>query len=90
MEEQAVSHLHAAILHQGGKIAEAAAMYEALLERHPQDAELLALFGMTQFQLGREEEAQNAWRRSLAVQAPAPVFWVTVLQLVRSLLALMT
>ena len=73
MEEQAVSHLHAAILHQGGKIAEAAAMYEALLERHPQDAELLALFGMTQFQLGREEEAQNAWRRSLAVQAPVPV-----------------
>jgi thioredoxin-like negative regulator of GroEL/glutathione synthase/RimK-type ligase-like ATP-grasp enzyme len=73
MEEHAVSHEQAATLHQTGRIAEAAAMYQVLLERHPQDAELLTLFGMTQFQLGREEEAQGIWRRGVALEAPAEV-----------------
>lgn len=72
MEKHAVSHEQAASLHQAGRIAEAAAMYRDLLEQHPQDAELLILFGMAQFQLGREDEARKAWRKSLAVEAPAP------------------
>src|SRR5690349_15951120 len=71
MGEAVMSHEQAARLHQAGKIAEAAAIYEALLQHHPQDAELLTLLGMTQLQLGREEEAQNFWRRSLAIEAPA-------------------
>jgi tetratricopeptide (TPR) repeat protein len=63
----------ASLLHQSGKIAEAAAMYKALLARHPNDAALLGLFAVTQFQLERREEAESAWRRSLAIELPARV-----------------
>src|SRR5687767_3745275 len=63
----------AARLHEGGKTAEAAAMYKAWLAQHPHDAELLGLFAVTQFQLGLREEAESAWHRSLAVEVPAPM-----------------
>src|SRR5262245_45711631 len=73
MEERTVSHEQAAILHQSGKIAEAAAMYRILLEQYPQDVGLLTFFGITQFQLDRAEEAESAWRRSFAIEASADV-----------------
>jgi tetratricopeptide (TPR) repeat protein/glutathione synthase/RimK-type ligase-like ATP-grasp enzyme len=73
MEERTVSHEQAATLHQSGKVAEAAAMYEMLLERYPQDVELLTLFGIAQFQLDRTEEAESAWRRSFEIEASADV-----------------
>lgn len=71
-EKHAVSHEQAASLQRMGRVAEAAAMCRVLLEQHPHDAELLTLFGTTQFQLGREDEARSAWRKSLAAEAPAP------------------
>src|SRR5262245_45491843 len=59
-----------ALLHESGKIAEAAAAYEGLLAQQPHDATLLGLFAVTQFQLGRREEGERAWHRSLATEVP--------------------
>src|ERR1051325_5260591 len=73
MEPQTVSHERAAVLHQTGRIAEAAAMYETLLERNPQDVDLLTLLGMTWFQLDHAEEAESIWRRSFAIETSADV-----------------
>jgi Flp pilus assembly protein TadD/glutathione synthase/RimK-type ligase-like ATP-grasp enzyme len=67
------SHRQALALHQAGKIVEAAAMYRTLLKARPKDGELLGLLGTAQFQLGNEQEALAAWRKSVVSQAPAPV-----------------
>jgi cytochrome c-type biogenesis protein CcmH/NrfG len=72
-EQHVVSHKQAMALHQAGRIAEAADMYMALLAVRPHDAETLGLFGMAQFQLGKDEEAIAAWRKSLLAEAPAQV-----------------
>lgn len=73
MEGQAASLKQAMALHKAGKIAEAAGLYMALLAARPYDADLLGLLGMAQFQLGREEEALAAWRKSVSGEAPAKV-----------------
>lgn len=71
VETEGPTPSQAALLHKAGKVAEAITMCEALLERRPQDVELLTLLGMSQLKLGRVEEAHNTWRRCLAVAAPA-------------------
>ncbi len=81
------SHGQAVALHQAGKVADAAGMYEALLEARPDDAELWGLLGLAQFQLGREDRAIAAWRKSAAEEAPAQVRLRTLANILNALKA---
>ncbi len=84
MEGHAANFKQAVTLHQAGKIAEAAALYVALLSARPLDAELLALLGMAQFQLGKEEEALAAWRKAVSGEAPAQVRLRTIANIINT------
>ncbi|MGE0004544.1 MAG: hypothetical protein AB7S92_03025 [Parvibaculaceae bacterium] len=72
-EGYAARHRRAVALHQAGEIAEALALYTALLEAQPADPEILGLLALAQLQLGREQDAVAAWRKSMSVESPAPI-----------------
>jgi tetratricopeptide (TPR) repeat protein len=70
--DDAASRQRAVALHQDGKIAEAAAMYESLLEAQPTDAGIMGLLAVAQLQLGNESEALATWQKALSIDAEAP------------------
>lgn len=59
--------------HQGGKFAEAAAMYEALLRTDTADADLWWLLSIAQLRLGRSDEALATWRKCLSIEKAVPL-----------------
>jgi tetratricopeptide (TPR) repeat protein len=60
-------------LHKSGNFAEAARLYEILLEDDPTNADILGLMGMVQYQLGNQETAKAIWLRSLSQNAASPI-----------------
>jgi Flp pilus assembly protein TadD len=54
-------------LHQAGDLVRAMAMYRAVLEEDPKQADALHLLGGAEWQLGNLEEAENLMRRAIAV-----------------------
>ncbi|MGE0007398.1 MAG: hypothetical protein AB7S92_17635 [Parvibaculaceae bacterium] len=62
----------AVALHRGGKIAEAAALYEVLLESDPSDADLWGFLSIAQLRLERTCDALASWRKCLSFGVAAP------------------
>lgn len=60
-------------LHKSGGIAAAARIYAALLAEDPDNADILGLMGLAQYQLGKRDGAKQTWLKSLSQQAEAPV-----------------
>jgi len=58
---------HAAGLHRDGRIEQAMAAYEAVLEREPRHADALQYLGVAKMQCGRGDEAIELLQRSIAV-----------------------
>lgn len=72
-EGYAARHKRAVAVHQAGQVAEALALYNALLETQPVDPEIPGLVALAQMQLGHEQDALATWRKSLQMEMPAPV-----------------
>jgi tetratricopeptide (TPR) repeat protein len=66
--QQAVAH------HQAGRLAEAEAIYRAVLQVEPWHAHALHLLGVIAHQAGRHQEALDLIGRALAAGGPHPVF----------------
>lgn len=64
--------------HQAGDLAAACAMYEALLERAPDDAELLMLCGTAYAQRGQLDEGEALLQRAAILAPRAPQVWNNV------------
>src|SRR5262245_7907008 len=60
-------------LHRQGKLEEAEAIYRAVLTAMPADFDALHLWGIAEYQLGRNEEAIVLFDRAIAV-GPNDVF----------------
>ena len=67
MRERAVA------LHRSGKIAEAAALYETLLDVDRANADLWGLLSIAQLHLGRPGDALKSWRTCLSVEMAVPL-----------------
>ena len=67
------SRERAVALHQGGKLSEAAEMYEILLRAEPANPDLWGLLSIAQLWLGRDEEALASWRKCLSIEATVPL-----------------
>jgi tetratricopeptide (TPR) repeat protein len=65
-------------LHQQGRLAEAAAAYDAVLALRPDHAEALHLAGMLGLQAGRVEEGLERVRRAIALNPAAPGPWAVL------------
>jgi protein O-GlcNAc transferase len=59
--EQALAH------HQGGRLAEAARVYQKILQRKPRDADAIYSLGIIAHQTGRHEEAIERLERALEI-----------------------
>jgi tetratricopeptide (TPR) repeat protein len=55
-------------LHQAGRYADAARGYQALLDRHPEDADVLHLFGVMHHQCGHSARAAELTGRAIALK----------------------
>lgn len=58
--------------HQAGRIAAAKILYQSILERAPEDADVLYLLGVIAYQEENREQAGDLLRRSLTVQPENP------------------
>lgn len=65
-------------VHQAGRIAEAKAMYERILRRHPNDADTLNFLGMLEFQRGGRERGIGLLERSLKSAPANPHAWINI------------
>lgn len=70
---QSTTRERAVALHQAGKFAEAAAMYETLLRMEPANADLWWLLSIAQLRLDRTEEATASWRKCLSIETAVPL-----------------
>lgn len=62
-------------LHKRGKVAEAQAIYEAILGRTPQDAPALHYLGLAHYQSGRNDVAERCMSRSLEIDPSSANTW---------------
>lgn len=62
----------AMLLHQQGRIPEAAAIYTAILRSHPNQAECLHYLGVAKLQTGQHGEAVELIRKSLQINGAQP------------------
>ncbi|HKI35572.1 MAG TPA: tetratricopeptide repeat protein [Gemmataceae bacterium] len=60
--------------HEAGRLQEAEALYQAVLQEAPQHPHALHLLGVLAHQAGRHQEAREQIRRALAVHGPHPAF----------------
>jgi len=67
------SRERAVALQQGGKLSEAAEIYEILLRAEPANPDLWGLLSIAQLWLGRDEEALASWRKCLSIEATVPL-----------------
>lgn len=70
---QSATQERAIALHQEGKLAEAAAMYETLLRTEAANADLWWLLSIAQLRLDRSQEALASWRKCLSIETAAPL-----------------
>lgn len=63
---------HALALHQAGQLAEAAAIYQSLLEKFPDNPQLLTCRGVVAFQLGEIAESLQWFGKSLEIAPDQP------------------
>jgi hypothetical protein len=62
-------------LHKTGELAKAAALYEAHTQQDKSNSDVIGLFAMCLFQLGRTVKAFEQWRYVLSLSAPVPTQW---------------
>lgn len=60
-------------LHKAGRISEAARSYVAFLVEDPDNADILGLMGLAQYQLGNRNAAKTAWHKSLTLPSAPPI-----------------
>lgn len=70
---QSATQERAIALHQEGRLAEAAAMYETLLRTEAANADLWWLLSIAQLRLDRNQEALANWRKCLSIETAAPL-----------------
>ena len=73
-------------LHRNGFIEEAKAIYESLWRKDQNDADVLGLLGMIEFQQGRPNEAEALWFKTITLDSPPPVYIRNLNNLVATLL----
>jgi tetratricopeptide (TPR) repeat protein len=61
--------------HAAGQLAEAEALYRAILAEAPRHPHALHLMGVLAYQAGRHHEAQTLIEQALAVHGPHPIFY---------------
>jgi tetratricopeptide (TPR) repeat protein len=71
--------------HQAGRHVDAARMYQALLERNPDDAAALHLFGVLHHQCGYFARAIELLRKAVSLQPEAPAFHANLAEAHRAL-----
>jgi tetratricopeptide (TPR) repeat protein len=72
-QDDLISRARAVALHRGGKISEAAEMYEILLRAEPANPDLWGLLSIAQLWLGRDEKALASWRKCLSIETTVPL-----------------
>lgn len=70
--------LQAIATHQGGRIAEAKAIYERILRRRPNDPDALNFLGMLEFQQGNQARGVELLRRSVKRAPGNPHAWLNL------------
>jgi tetratricopeptide (TPR) repeat protein len=63
------------VLHKRGKVAEAQAIYEAILRSSPHDAAALHYLGLAHYQSGRNDVAERCMSRSLEIDPSCANTW---------------
>jgi len=66
--------------HRAGRLREAITSYDALLQRRPNDADLLQLMGVALAQLGRPADGIPFLARSLELKPDRPLVWLNLAQ----------
>jgi tetratricopeptide (TPR) repeat protein/glutathione synthase/RimK-type ligase-like ATP-grasp enzyme len=72
-DDDLTSRVRAVALHQGGKISEAAELYEILLRAEPANPDLWGLLSIAQLRLGRDKVALASWRKCLSIETTVPL-----------------
>src|ERR1039457_5234681 len=62
-------------LHQSGRLAEAAVIYDEVLRREPDNHDGLHLKGLIAHQQGRHDEAVDCIGRAVKLRPTDPIFW---------------
>lgn len=73
-------------LHKSGELSQAVRSYAALLAEGPDNADILGLMGLAQYQLGNRDAANQAWLKSLSQQTAAPIMLRNLNNLLTALL----
>jgi tetratricopeptide (TPR) repeat protein len=71
--------------HRAGRLREAVADYHALLQRTPDDADILQLMGVALAQLGSYADAVASLSRSLNLRSDRPSVWLNLAQALHTL-----
>ena len=72
-------------LRQAGRHADAARLYDALLERHPDDAAALHFFGVLHYQGGHDARASELIGRAIAIRPEVPAFHANLAEVLRAM-----
>ncbi|NOU00461.1 MAG: tetratricopeptide repeat protein [Gallionella sp.] len=67
--------MNAVALHRAGKLDEAEAAYQALLQKHPQDSDALHYLGLIAYQKQAYSEAANYIQAAIHIQSNVPAYF---------------